>query len=211
VTEPAAATEPAESAEPLGPRDARAFSPADLAKALQEASRANEKMTAAQNANDEAEIKKVRAGFYLSLYGLADVLTFAKASQDDPRIDAQRQGLQQVALQLAADPQRLKAVKANAAKWLKFTKRTTPGIMLAGTVQSVEPMGKLYQIQLRVTADSPVVTVISATDPRLRPEDQAFTLGSIVEDPVEQLAGYEGHAAAVVWSGMTLKLPPEAN
>jgi hypothetical protein len=211
VTEPAGAAESAETAEALGPRDARAFTPDDLAKALHEAARANEKMTTAQNANDEAEIKKVRAGFYLSLYGLADVLTFAKAGQDDPHIDAQRQGLEQVVLQLAADPQRLKAVKANAAKWLKYAKRTTPGILLAGTVQSVEPMGKLFEIQLRVTADSPVVTVISATDPRLSPEDEAVTLGSIVEDPVEQLAGYEGNAAAIVWSGMTLKLPPEAN
>jgi hypothetical protein len=208
---PAEVTEPAEAADALGPRDARAFTPADLAKALHEASQANEKMSTAQGANDEAEIKKIRAGFYLSFYGLADVLTFAKSGQDDPQIEDMRQGLQQALLQLTADPQRLKAVKANAAKWLRYTKRTTPGIVLAGTVQSVEPMGKLYQIQLRMTADAPVVTVISATDPRLSPEDEALTLGSIVEDPGEHLAGYEGSAAAVVWSGMTLKLPPEAH
>ena len=202
------AGKPAAPVEEVRPRDAREATPAELAKALQSFSQAREKLTAAQAAN-ETDLKKVRMGYYLSLYGLADTLAFAKADPTDERLDAERQSAERLALELAGDAARRSELKSYGAKWLAFPNRTTPGIVLSGTVQSAEQIGKLYQVKIAMAADAPTVTVVSNFDPQLDRGDEVLALGSIVERPQEQLSGYEGTDAALVWSGMTLKVPSE--
>ena len=81
--------------------------------------------------------------------------------------------------------------------------------MLAGTVEEANHNGKLYYVKLRLGSgdDAPSATVVSARDPQLDADDQAMVLGSIVDQPEDNLAGYEGADASVIWSGMALKLP----
>ncbi len=203
--EEAAPAEAAEDTEPAGPRDAPSFSAADVTKALELATVADQRMMAAQEAKDEAAIKKARKDFYLSWYGLADTLTFAK---DDAELNQRRKAVEQLVRALVADKRRLEAVAYNGPRWLAFNKRTTTGIMLAGSVEAVEQIGKLYCVEMKMgaAADSPVITVVSAADPHLAPGDETVTLGSIVEHPDERLNGYSGSGATVVWSGMTLKV-----
>ena len=43
----------------------------------------------------------------------------------------------------------------------------------------------------------------------IRESDEALVLGTIVENPAQQLAGYEGAETTVVWNGMLLTLPPQ--
>ena len=208
------ALEPTETvAEEVGPRDAGTFSPADLAQATNGVLQANEKMMAAQAAKDDAQIKSTRKDFYLSLYGLANVVALVKDDPARPQLDTQRQGLERLAMVLAADPKRLDALRANGARWLAFSKRTTPGVALAGTVQEVEHFGKLYytKLQLGTAADAPVATLVSASDPGLEAHDEALSLGSILDKPDEQLDGYDGTDPLVVWSGLTLKLHSAGN
>jgi hypothetical protein len=195
---------PAEEAEALGPIDAPTFTASDLAKAIQNVGMANEQMTAAQAAKDEAALKKARKDFYLNLFALGHVATFAKG-------DAAEAQLEHVTGQLAADSKRFDALKTNAARWFVFSKRTTPGIVLAGTVQEVEEIGKLYHVKVQVgeAADAPAVTVVCRKDPQLDRGDQVITLGSIVAHPEQELAGYDGSDTAVVWSGMTVKTPAD--
>jgi hypothetical protein len=112
---------------------------------------------------------------------------------------------------LAADPKQLDALALFATRWLAYPKRTTSGIVLAGAVQEVERQGKLYYAKVQVgrASDSPLVTVVSTKDPRLDLDDEALTMGSIVERPSEQLPGYEGSDSTVVWSGLTVRLSSE--
>ena len=119
-----------------------------------------------------------------------------------------RQQIERFLRQFSADAGRLDALKFNAGRWLTFSRRTTPGIMLVGKVESAEPVGKLYEVKLAigVETDAPVVTVLAADDPALLPGDQAFVLGSVVDDPAAGIAGYEGSEPTAVWSGMALKL-----
>jgi len=191
--------------EPVGPAAATEFALADVAAAAQQAAAADQRILAAQSSGDEAEQKKARSNFYLSIFRLAETVTFAK---DDAQQLAQlRGGIQQTLEQFAADSKRVDALKFNAARWLGFAKRTTPGVVLAGTVESAERVGKLYEIKVGIGLDSsaPVVTVLSATDPGLAAGDAAFVLGTIVDDPAENLAGYDGNEPQVVWSGMAVK------
>ncbi|MBI3837133.1 MAG: hypothetical protein HY288_04265 [Planctomycetia bacterium] len=206
MPDPADAGQPAEA---IGPRDAAQFTLSDLATAMQTAGDANEKMMAAQNSTDKDAIKKVRSQFYLSLYRLAEVLTFAQDDPANPQLRNQREQLQQVIMQFAEDEKRVEALGINAGRWLGYPKRTVSGIMLAGTVQHVEQLGKLYHIKMELASDKEPVSVTAVTpeNPKLKPNDRALVLGSIVENPALQIAGYEGHEAAVVWSGMALPIP----
>ena len=52
----------------LGPVDAPQFTLPDLAKVLQGATAADDRMTAAQTAKDEAAVKSARMNLYLSLF-----------------------------------------------------------------------------------------------------------------------------------------------
>ncbi len=139
-----------ETAEPLGPLNAPEFNSGDLAAAIHEVAATNEKMTAAQAAKDDGALKKARKDFYVSLFGLGQVATFVKDDAAEPQLESQRKSLAKLAARLAADPKRLEALKTNAARWMAFAKRTTPGIVLAGAVENVEPAGKLYHAKIRV-------------------------------------------------------------
>ena len=75
-------------------------------------------------------------------------------------------------------------------------------------MQDVQKAGKLFHIKVELTSGKPtVVTVVMADEPKLKSNDRALVLGSIVENPAQQIAGYEGDEAAVVWSGMAVPLP----
>jgi hypothetical protein len=113
--------------------------------------------------------------------------------------------------QFASDKKRLDALKFNSARWLTFSKRTTPGIVVAGTVIGSEKAGKIHQVRVSIGMNSnePVVAVASQDNPDLNPGDRVLVLGSIVERPSERLIGYDGDEATAIWSGMTLKLPIE--
>jgi hypothetical protein len=198
---------PGAAPEELGPTSTRDVTPAELSQDLQRVSKANDRMAAAVASDDKNELKKVRAAFYVSLYGLADSLASAKDDPLDSDLDTARQNAERLALEFAGDPAHLKELKSYGAKWMVFAKRTTQGVALAGTVQSAKQVGKLYHLKMQVTPGAPEVTVVSEADPDVAAGDEVLTLGSIVQQPTEHLGGYQGQEAEVVWSGMTLKLP----
>jgi hypothetical protein len=185
------------------------YSPADLAKAMQDAGAANERMVAVAGAKDEGALKSARARFYLSVFRLAEVLTFTGDASAQDHVGPERKPIERIMMQLAADKKRLDAMKYNAARWLGFSKRTTPGIALAGSVQSCEPVGKLYELKLAagLNSDEPVVLVLCTENPHLSTGDEALVLGAIVDNPGERVIGYEGDEPLAIWSGMTLALP----
>ncbi len=191
--QPEAPAEPAP--EPVGPVDAEEISPAALAQAIQAAEAADQQMVAAQGTAAEAELKRIRANFYVSLFRMADGATFAKDDAQSDQLDQMRQEMDRFMRELTNDPKRVESLKYNAGHWLGFPRRTTPGIILAGKVQSVEPVGKLHEIKLNIglaNAAESIVSVLSASDPGVANGDDAVVLGSIVENPAQALAGYEG-------------------
>jgi hypothetical protein len=200
--EPAPEPQPAE---PVGPVQAASVSPEDLTRAIAAAQAADRQMAAAQGTASEADLKRIRSNFYLSMFRMADAVTFAKP---DPTVEASRLQLEQFSREFAADAKRMESLKFNSARWLAFGRRTTPGVMLAGKVQSAQPVGKLYEVRLAIgeESESPVVTVLSATDPQVSPGDNTVVYGSIMDRPAEQLAGYQGDEATVVWNGLLVKL-----
>lgn len=204
--------EPAQPVQPLGPRNFAQVTPAEVAGAMQATMTAGRQMAAAEEAGDAAQLNKARANFYVSLFDMANAITLGQlgpaGSQLDPRALEPM-----IREQLAADPKRFERLKIFGARWFAFPRRTTNGVVLAGTVESVDQIGKLFhtKVQSGPDAGATAVTVVSANDPQLEVGNEVMTFGSIVEEPADQLVGYEGSEPAVVWSGMTLKMSPPAH
>jgi hypothetical protein len=206
-----AATEPAAPAEALGPRHVADVSPAALQGAMQTTFASGQQLMAAEATGDETQLRKARAAFYVNLFGMADAITSAQLGAGGAAVDQQLQTLGPVLRQqLATDPKRLEALKVFGARWLSFPKRTTNGVVVSGTVESAEQVGKLYHTKARLgnAADAPLVTIVTAEKPDVANGDVVLALGSIVDDPQQKISGYEGSEPAVVWSGMTMKVTP---
>ena len=199
------------AAEQLGPLGVEPVSMDDLTKAVTNAQVANRQMGAVGPTTPEEEVKKLRSNFYLSFFRLANALTFAADDAASGQLETMRGQLDQYLRRFATDAKRLDALKYNAGRWLAFPRRTTPGIMLAGTVQSAEPVGGLHEIKLGIGLDSdaPIVTVLAADAPDFVTGDQAIVLGSIVDNPADNVAGYQGSEPTAVWNGMAIKLAPQ--
>lgn len=201
---------PAATPDRVGPRNVQPVSPAELTGAMQAAFVANQQLIAAEAAADEAQLRKARAAFYVNLFGMADAITAAQQGAGAAELDPQLQQLGTILKQqLAADPRRLESLKVFGARWIGFPKRTTDGVVVSGTVESAEQVGQLFHTKARLGsgAEAPLVTIISATDPQLANGDTVVALGSIVERPAEQIAGYQGSEPSVMWSGMSMKVP----
>jgi hypothetical protein len=205
---PATPTAPAEA---LGPRSVAEVSPAALQGAVQSTFVSSQQLIAAEATGDEAQLRKARAAFYVNLFGMADAITSAQLGAGGAAVDQQLQSLGGVLRQqLAADPKRLDALKVFGARWIGFPKRTTNGVVVSGTVESAEQVGRLFHTKARLgsSADAPLVTIVTAKKPEVASGDVVLALGSIVDDPQQKISGYEGNDPAVVWSGMTMKVAP---
>ncbi|HEV3136335.1 MAG TPA: hypothetical protein VGZ26_00500, partial [Pirellulales bacterium] len=201
-------TDTAQPADELGPRSAPQLMIADVSAAIESLKAANKAYVSSQQSTDEAAIKKARAQFYVSLFSLAEAFTFAKDDPSNPQLDSMRKMMQRILLQFFGDEKRVDALGANAAIWLGYAKRNVAGVVFVGTVQDVQQVGKLFHIKVELTSGKPTtVTVVTSEEPKLKANDRALVLGSIVEDPAQQIAGYEGDEAAAVWSGMAVALP----
>jgi hypothetical protein len=167
-------------------------------------------MLAAETAGDQAQLNKARANFYVTLFNMANAITLGQQGPAGAQLSGQLQAMEPMfRQQFSADPKRLESLKVFGARWFAFPKRTNNGVVLAGTVESIDQVGKLFHAKIKPgQSATSAVTVVCAKDPKLAAGDEVLTLGSIVEKPADELTGYEGSEPAVVWSGMTMKISP---
>lgn len=143
---------------------------------------------------------------------LADAVTFAQLAPDEAERDRLREQLMAALTRVADDRGKTQIIGRLAGARLDDSQRQTNGIILAGTVQSVAAEGPLYRIQIVLFGQPRTVVVYSrqAPQPGFSPADRVLILGSIVDSPSENLAGYQGRLTQVVWGGLPLKLAPAA-
>jgi hypothetical protein len=152
------------------------------------------------------------AAAFERLCDLAEALTFVQFEQDDPRRDECREAAEAIALAIGAQRERTEIAGRLAAQRLDNSQRHSNGILLAGTVQRAEREGDLFAIQLMLLGSGRPVTVISGQppDPPAERRDRLVVLGSIIDSPRDNLAGYRGDLPQVVWGGLPLKLASAA-
>ena len=76
-----------------------------------------------------------------------------------------------------------------------------------GEVEAVRPAGKLITASLALAGSKKSITLIAAPDAGLAAGKSAAVLGVIVEHPRDDLAGYVGDDAPVVWSNLAVPMP----
>jgi hypothetical protein len=112
---------------------------------------------------------------------------------------------------VGADPKSAESIGRLAGFQLEPTRHNAPGIALAGTVQEMSQVGNLYAMKVVLFGLPKVVTVVSwrPAQPAINVHDRVIILGSIVDNPAENLNGYDGRLDQVVWGGLPAKLPPQ--
>jgi hypothetical protein len=110
--------------------------------------------------------------------------------------------------------ERLKAINAiTAAEWPKLM--SGDGVLVAGKVQDISSAGQLYHLRLQPGgSDSsaselpPSVALLSSHDPHdlCSVGDEFLTIGRIVDEPRQNLPGYEGEQNRVVAVGFSVKV-----
>ncbi|HWB13120.1 MAG TPA: hypothetical protein VG826_28100 [Pirellulales bacterium] len=146
------------------------------------------------------------------LCDLGEIVTFVQFDQDDPHRDECRRAAEEIALAVGSQRGRTETAGRLAGRRLDESQRRSNGILLAGTVQRAEREGELFAIQVMLLGCGKPVTVISREppDPPVERRNRVVVLGSIVDSPRDNLAGYAGNLPQVVWGGLPLKLGPVA-
>jgi len=152
-------------------------------------------------------IAKITPELFAQLCHLAEVVTFV--SKGDGNTWSQRETLQTLLASVGSDPKAAEAVGRLAGFQLEPNRHRNPGIALAGTVQEMSQVGSLHAMKVVLFGLPKVVTVVSwrPAQPAINVHDRVIILGSIVDNPVENLAGYDGRQDQVVWGGLPVKLP----
>ncbi len=197
-------------APPVTPLDVPAYTLADLDQALADVVDSTATMAAADTLAPD-DLKKARAQYYRRFYRLGEVMTFAEDDAAALRLGDEKVAVITLLRKTGSNEEKLAQIGRAATKWLAFSKRGEhAGILLGGTVAEIVHDGKLYEVKIAVPGVEQPVSVFSGTKPKVVEEDRVILLGSVVDDPTANLPGYEGTQPAVVWNGLTVKLPAEA-
>lgn len=147
------------------------------------------------------------AGFE-QLCDLAEAVTYVQFDGDDASRQPLRGAAESILLAIGGQRDKSEIVGRLAGARLDDGGRQSNGIVLAGTVQSARVEGEFYALQIMLLGCGKSVTIVSrqAPEPPLDRRDHVVVLGSIVDSPSENLLGYSGEAAQVIWGGLHLKL-----
>jgi hypothetical protein len=158
-------------------------------------------------------LTNLTAAAFDRLCDLAEIVTFVQFDEDDPRRDDCRQAAEAIAMAVGSQRDRIDIAGRLAGARLDESQRQSNGIVLAGTVQRAQSEGDLFAIQLMLFGCGKTVTVISRQSPQppVQRRDRVVVLGSIVDSPRDNLAGYTGNLSQVVWGGLPLKLASTAH
>ncbi|MEX2173738.1 MAG: hypothetical protein WD872_05205 [Pirellulaceae bacterium] len=83
------------------------------------------------------------------------------------------------------------------------------GVLVAGVVQDFQSAGSVFECTLKAGKKMASTSVIWATNPQdfCKVGDEVLVVGRIVENPKEQIAGYEGEQERVVLHGYAVVVP----
>jgi hypothetical protein len=146
---------------------------------------------------------------YTRLCHLAEVVTFVdKSSAPDNELTLLADQVQKLIGAAGADQRSIEAIGRLAGYQLEQPDRKENGVALAGTVQQISQEGKFFTMRVVLLGLPKVVTVVSRRPPQtaIKEHDRVIILGSIINDPVENLNGYLGKMPQVVWGGMPIRL-----
>jgi len=179
----------------VGPRNPPSFTSADLGKALKAAHEAIH----GQDASGE-----MTAAAYGKFRHLAHVLTFVEPGS---QLADRKQAVKDMLRDIAADQAQIEEVGRLAAGVLEDTQGPNGGILLAGAAGKIVRQKGLYATAIRLAGHTMSVVVMSNRPLPFDEQSPVLLLGSIIDKPAENLAGYGGTKPFLVWVGTAAPVP----
>jgi hypothetical protein len=190
----------------IAPVDAPKYSQSDVTQAMDEVKDSETTMAAADTLPAD-DLKKARAQYFRRYYRLGEVLTFAADEKKSPQLNGDKAAAASLLKKMGGSDDKLTQVGRAAVKWLAYPKRGEhAGILVGGTVTEIARQGKLYELKVEIPGETEPVSVFSADKPKVSAQDKVILLGSIVDDPANNLPGFTGSQSTVIWNGLSVKL-----
>jgi len=180
----------------VGPRNPPSFTSADLGKALKAAHEAIH----GQDATGE-----MTAAAYGKSRSLAHALAFVEPGA---QLADRKQAIKDMLRDIAADQAQIDEVGRLAAGVLEDAGGPSGGILLAGTAGKIVRQKGLHATAIRLAGHTMSVVVMSNRPLPFDEQSSVLLLGSIIDKPAENLAGYGGSKPFLVWVGTAVPVPP---
>ncbi len=195
-------------AEPV-PLPARSFASADLRVALERALQASVAWDVSPDRSSDRR-RQLTDECYEAFAHLGAVLAFLQPGEPDVR--GQITGVRELLASFGQQPQKLVTLGNRAAEWLETHARANEGLLLFGTVKSIQAEGGLFVTELELAAlQRRTVRVYSRVDPRplYAPGDRLLMLAAFVAHPQDQegLPGFVGKDDLIVLGSFPVRMP----
>jgi hypothetical protein len=191
----------------IAPTANRSFSVEDLMAAV-DAARPTTEAAVTLPANAElAKRIEVNREYYSNLAKVAEAFAHLDRSADSTEQDKAMDAAIGALLDAVPTSPQLAELGKLGGYW--YANPKGDGIVLAGIVKDSKASGALVTSVVQplgkpLKGDPPLITVISPAPLTADPSRPVLVAGTIVNRPTENLRGYEGSAARVVWSAMAL-------
>ncbi len=151
----------------------------------------------------EAHRASLNDEFYAAFAHLGEILAFMRPGEVNSRELAA--AVRELLMSFGRQPKKLVLIGNRGADWLDRPDRPNQGVFLFGTVQQIQPEGRLYATELELASPKKrSVTVVSHLDPQAfyAPGDRILMLGALIEPPAGQPP-----AAAIILGSFPIRLP----
>jgi hypothetical protein len=188
----------ASAAEPL-PISGPTYSAEQLSTVLDEAEQAQ--MGLVDGDLSDAAVRRTKGLSYAKLCDLAHALTFFDRSSPAENAAELERRAEQLFRETLADAHARGEVARIATIWIESPHRRHGGVFLAGSVGGGEIAGDVYEYRLS-TEDGSELTLLmpQPLDPETDASSQPLGIvGTIVEKPADEIAGYSGAASRAIW------------
>jgi hypothetical protein len=204
--EPALPSEPVPQFPPdyVGPRRHDLYDTDDLAEALV---RANTLAGGAgAGAAPRGPVPVLTADTYQQWCDVAEVIALLSPDAPEKSISPRRDALRRLALRIATQGN-MREIAKHCPSVLANPPRPEAGVLLVGTVESSKPVDSLFELRLSVPNTTQKVLVLSPRGSLVTRGDLALVLGSVINEPGQNVIGYSGTEPQAVWAGLLVKLP----
>ena len=204
---------PAKVEAAVGPKSPATYKFAELETAADAARKAREALDAAATGDADAA-KHARIDYYKAMSHLGTLLAGKIDVGSDlvagARVDALTDELLTGPAVATLGAQR-DQFGALAGKWVGSKARKEAGVLLVGNLTHTELSGHVLASDVMQFGAETPITVVSAATPAnsgLKAGDAVIVVGALIDDPAENLVGYEGSRSPVVWAAKIVRCPP---
>lgn len=197
-----APSDPPQPAEPelrlLGIRRGPTFNAAELLERVDLAGLANAAWDVGYGGGGATNDRTLARSLYQDFASLGEYLGAVEWVDGPP--SAVRREARILLQQLLKSELKLRVVRMGGPQWMD-RQGSRGGVLLAGTVRSVEPAGKFHQAEVQLSPSRSVSVLVPSESTDCEAGQELLLVGMMLTNPAENLDGYVGNSPKVVISG----------